>query len=425
MNGNSRNTLENSNVDFLIFEHRKIFEINDDNYTFFAYNFYFFYLTQKQNRTTGNKFRDEDETKFKQLFQSKVNNKRQSQKLHVTHDNYWSLNEGRIVERTIEKFKLNYQDRHFFGLKRLSTDSNETIQMLKIKQSVGIYLQILKTLILIIGWATRFFPNFLSLNRKMTKEFLPPFPIFRFIVQLCRLKILEIVANQYLKRSFYREIYFSNYYSLKSMAICSAARKLGLKTINLQHGIQGARHPAFNFRAFKSVKLPNYVPVRFYCYYLDKRHNLCHPQFEVILNNFEQKSTARNKCRKILVTMQPSFSFNKYFFDMFDNLANRGVQINFKLHPRSNPQNNLIRKFCQKKNLSILPSNINIREALKGIDAHVKGFSSSALDAAELGVKTYFIDERAVELYDSLIANAAAEFYISSEELLQNLMLYD
>ena len=30
----------------------------------------------------------------------------------------------------------------------------------------------------------RFFPNFLSLNRKMTKEFLPPFPIFRFIVQL-------------------------------------------------------------------------------------------------------------------------------------------------------------------------------------------------------------------------------------------------
>ena len=123
--------------------------------------------------------------------------------------------------------------------------------------------------------------------------------------------------------------------------------------------------------------------------------------------------------------MQPSFSFNKDLFDMFDNLANRGVQINFKLHPRSNPQNNLIRNFCQTKNLSILPSNINIREALKGIDAHVTGFSSSALDAAELGVKTYFIDERAVELYDSLIANAAAEFYISSEELLQNLMLYD
>ena len=87
-------------------------------------------------------------------------------------------------------------------------------------------------------------------------------------------------------------------------------RKLGLKTINLQHGMQGARHPAFNFRAFKSVKLPNYVPVRFY-YYLDKRHNLKPSQFEVILNNFEQKSTARNKCRKILVTMQPSFSFNK------------------------------------------------------------------------------------------------------------------
>ena len=205
------------------------------------------------------------------------------------------------------------------------------------------------------------------------------------------------------------------------MAICSAAKNIGISTINLQHGIQGALHPAFNFRAFKVIKLPKYVPAIFNCYYLGNRHNLYHPDISVNLKKRETQPIRKKQLKKILVTLQPSFYLNHEIKNVFLRLAKRGVEIKFKPHPRVNPQYDEIKNLCKFNNMEILPNNIHISEALKDIDAHITGFSSSGLDAVKAQVKTYFLDKRANEIFSSIIENNKAEVCTSTRDLIKKL----
>ena len=201
------------------------------------------------------------------------------------------------------------------------------------------------------------------------------------------------------------------------MAICSSAKKLGLKTKNLQHGVQGPDHPAFNFRSFTPMKLPSYVPDIFYCYYLEANHNLKHPQLKIVYQGKQEKSIKPKDIKNILITMQPSFEFTSAYRRIFYKLAKRHYHIYFKLHPRSNPQREVIEKLCLNDGLEILPIDISINFALRNIDLHITGFSSSAIDAWELGVKTYFLDERAMNLYPNLISKNNAEFFATARDL--------
>ena len=412
MSGNFRNIIENSKVDNVFYEYRKIFKKHGDEYAFFAYVFYFFYSTQRDQKQNF-----EQKSGIEKISCSINSEKRK--KLHVTHKNHWSLQADKKIERTVSKFNLDYNDRHFFY------ENNQNRDILLILFDFDLCIKIFTKTIASILWSVWFLLKALPLKRRLGSLNLPPFPRIRFVIQLYRYEIYKIHAEKFLKSNYYKEVFFSCYYTLRSMAICSPAKNLGLTTINLQHGVQGPKHPAFNFSSFRTLKLPAYVPDIFYCYYLAVDHNLKHPELKIVHQGKKEKLIKQKDVKNILITMQPSFEFGSTFQTVFYELAKRGYSIYFKLHPRSNPQKEAIENLCSNDGLEILPVDIPIHVALRDIDLHITGFSSSAIDAWELGIKTYFLDEKARGLFASLMSKNSAEFCTSAQELNEKFNHYD
>ena len=303
-------------------------------------------MTQKNTKPFEAKI-DKEVIETLKINKTKFLKNKEIKKLHITHDNYWSYKKNKLVERTIEDFNLSYSNRHFYGAKKICNSGFDLSSKIKFKIIAIFNISNLKAILLLLSWIIGFLKNSIPLNRQLAEANLPLFPLGRFVVYLFRFKIYEIMAKQWLSENVYEEVYFSNYYSLNSMAICSAAKSLRISTINLQHGIQGSLHPAFNFRAFKTIKLPKYVPAIFNCYYLGNRHNLSHPDISVILKKRIKKSIQKKRLKKILVTLQPSFYFDQEIKNVFLRLAKLGVEIKFKPHPRVNPQYDEIKNLCK------------------------------------------------------------------------------
>ena len=139
-------------------------------------------------------------------------------------------------------------------------------------------------------------------------------------------------------------------------------------------------------------KLNNVCYIEFYCYFLNEDHNMDHPELRIKLIVFEHKTLLANINKNVLITLHPSFYYTEDMLNELKRLATNGWHIYFKLHPRANPQINSIQILCKSENISLLPHMLHINEALQNVGIHVTGFSSSAIDAAAVGVKTYFLD---------------------------------
>ena len=422
MIGNIRSLFEKADLDFLFCEHSAIFQVLADDYSLFAYQFYFFYHTQ--NSQTSLSYQDQEKVLEAHTFTRNRKKNTEIKRLHITHQNYWTLKEKKLVERTIVNFNLGYFDRHFYDESKSSVYHSSDADILSFQLRIQSFLEMMKTCFSLTLWIAKFWKNHRLFSGFLMRRGLPKFPFSQFIARLLMLKFYESNAKYNLKNSSYDEIYFSNYYSLKSLAICSAGKSLGLKTLNLQHGVQGCRHPAFNFRAFKSKKLPQYVPDTFYCFYLNVNHSLIHPETTVIMKKHNTVVNRSEKVKSVLFSMQPSFSMNDDVISALKKLAESGILVKLKQHPRASFCNPLISDLCKSDGITILSNNLHISNALEDVEVHITGFSSSAIDAAKVGVKTYFMDRRALELYSSLISEGFAEVCKSADDLIEKIEMH-
>lgn len=219
-----------------------------------------------------------------------------------------------------------------------------------------------------------------------------------------------------------KKIYVVSWYFPDMMGVISAAHEAGLKTIDIQHGKQGAFQAMYNGWDSLDLKF-NYkmMPDFFWCWgsptknEISKSGVLRRSHFPIIGGNQwfnyyfekvarEKKITAKNG-KVLLYSMQPPQSNNlkrvpEFIKGFMRN--NRGIYIVFRLHPNDkNAKLHVEKELALTKctNYEISGDKKTLYNDLIGSTHHITAYSSVCYEAELLGVPTMLFGKDSKAMY--------------------------
>lgn len=231
------------------------------------------------------------------------------------------------------------------------------------------------------------------------------------------------------------------YYNLPMFAMNYAANKLGVKSIDLQHGGQGKQHIAYTY-----LKIPpegyNLLPQIFWCWddaskndisswtSLSKAHKVIqggNPWLEYLTVE-NKKNRETNGKRIILYTMQLD-SIEDFIVDAIRNTPEE-YEWWLRLHPRKLSMRDNIEKKMVEEGLS---HKVEIDKAISqplpqillSSYIHLSRYSGSIIEAAQLGVPNIILDKTGAEIYKDYVQNGKAIVLASQKGIdLVNLIVH-
>jgi hypothetical protein len=235
-----------------------------------------------------------------------------------------------------------------------------------------------------------------------------------------------------------KTMYTANFYSAESMALTITCKRLGVCTINMQHGNQSVVHPAFG--EWKSMPLQGYetIPSIFYCWddisaasilAWDNHNHIAkvvgNPLVKLKEYYFKNKNTKNNKCKIILVTLHPRIGLAPQVIIEAIRMSHKtDWSWIIRLHPRQKEKNVLnLYNECSDNLIVQSPDEMNLYESLLKCNIHITGFSSCALEAEYFDVETIFIDKRAASYYPKLVEKDNSVICESAEALYKRLAI--
>ena len=222
-----------------------------------------------------------------------------------------------------------------------------------------------------------------------------------------------------------REILLTDYYNVGNLALIKAAHELGLKVIELQHGLISEAHTAYFFsrklsRNLVPDELLYFLPIDFRSeqFYIDpvNTREVEHPLFrsisgkEIFLKEFET-NIRKNHKNIALFTLQDTSE--KEMTELIVEIAHEFPETLFILLPRM--------VFSMKGKL---PLNIyvdwshNFYELLQIADFHLTHYSTCALEASIMGIKSICIDreQMASKMFKSEIEKDSPYLLIANDK---------
>jgi hypothetical protein len=263
--------------------------------------------------------------------------------------------------------------------------------------------------------------------------------------------LVKILFVEYYSRYFKRllvrinlaRICTANYYNLDSMALILAGHRLGIPTINIQHGAQSKTHPAFS--QWLNVPQRGYeiLPNEFHCWdelsadvirdwaKTTNKHSsevIGYPWADSWKNqdismSLPDEITRISSNFNILVTLQPSVGlFPQIIIDTITNGDPEWIWW-VRPHPRQISDSNISR---MNETYSELPARVHILQAvnlplpalMSFTNIHITGFSSSVQEASLFGLQTILFHDSAQSYYFEYIQNGKAVFAPNSESCL-------
>jgi hypothetical protein len=245
-----------------------------------------------------------------------------------------------------------------------------------------------------------------------------------------KLCIIHTAANKIqdiVKKNKILTFYTSNYYNTPNYCLLLAFNRCNLVTYSIQHGNQSYFHPAFH--PFNNVPSNGFevVPKHFICNDNKSTESiqLWNPKFHstIIENQYfvSRDSSSKNSSFTILVTLQPRLGIMPNLIVETIRLSTRyPILWKIRPHPRFNflEVNNNYNSF---NNCIVCdPSKSDIHTSLSSCNLHITGFSSSFIDANSIGIKTFFIDKRALSYYKNY--NIDSFLFQESKHLLSRIL---
>ncbi|WML88576.1 hypothetical protein [Thiothrix subterranea] len=234
----------------------------------------------------------------------------------------------------------------------------------------------------------------------------------KLMQRLSRFKRLTNYFNKKLIAIKPRILFIVTYYSIIGMALLHASRKRGIKSVDIQHGVQGAMHVAYG--VWDNIPFDGYscLPDFFWVWSENENKTLkiANPRHQVIVaGNIQQfywqekrhplqkkllsVIEASKKTTIILVSLQPveSTLVDEIVTTIKNNRFPQCFWL-FRLHPCMNKEwdSHLDRKLsayplsCEYKISSELP----LPSVLNIISGHVTLYSSVTIEAAAIGIST-------------------------------------
>jgi hypothetical protein len=229
----------------------------------------------------------------------------------------------------------------------------------------------------------------------------------------------KLVLNQYRKFHFFKEYYFQLIkelepkvvfvvcsYTLKYMALMKVCKKLGVRTIEIQHGNIHKNHPGY---IYKEVSSNDYFPDELFAYGSQFKDLLLNKSKlwekskikligNAVLESLFKHTQALNfnvlKGKKI-IGISSQGAVNKYLIPFVQQLLEilpEEYHIVYKLHPDEYHQKNWYAPLSISKNISLIDNNdITVYEVLKTSFVHTTVFSTTLYEASFFGLPNILI----------------------------------
>ena len=241
----------------------------------------------------------------------------------------------------------------------------------------------------------------------------------------------KILRLYYVKKRLYnilykclqpRAIFFVEYY--RDIARVKAAKELGIKTIEVQHGSIGSEHPAYN----SHIKIdPDYYPDLLFTYGEGEKKNptngffyksdQIYPVGNFIIDHVNESYQVEKTLQQDISCYRKSAAITlqktivKEVMSFIIEAAEIDDEILFLIVPREP----LSQNWSLPKNVRIV-SEPNFYQLMKYVDVHVTSFSSCALEAPSLGVRNILlnINNYAKIYYGSLLQDKSTTSYVET-----------
>lgn len=244
-----------------------------------------------------------------------------------------------------------------------------------------------------------------------------------------------------LRRTSPRAVFIVGYYSIEGMAATFACRKLGIASVDIQHGRQGDLHPAY--ASWTKVPESGYgvLPTYFWCWSeseaktigrwtgrVERWHkavvggNVWLDQWRVGGHEFVYRYDRRigavlskhPGCRHILAALQVDLADEKTLAPVLE--AMRCSPSNWRwwvrLHPTMTRERDRIRRMLNAHGITDFELDVAtdypLYAVLRHVDVHVTHSSSTVIEAEQFGVPSVIFSEVGAEFFPEQIQSGCA-----------------
>jgi hypothetical protein len=237
-----------------------------------------------------------------------------------------------------------------------------------------------------------------------------------------------------------RLVFISNYYNIQHQAVIYNAKKLGIKTIELQHGTINNKHPAYNvFDKLDKSFFPDYlfafgdyVKIVFEKnnYFMEKDNALPIGSWYIDYINNEYKASEETikmfgnfrKNYKRIVAVSSQWTTENKLIDFLKKSASLSKNVLYIFVPRNVNKDYSSAKFPE--NIIIL-KDLNVYQIINESNFHATVCSTCALEAPTLGVPNILIniDNLGENEYSDILANRDVTRFVDTEVEFVDLIL--
>ena len=269
-------------------------------------------------------------------------------------------------------------------------------------------------------------------SNKFTSGFSSNFEKDKIITQIDYIHNLSNFFRRALKQINPEKIYILCYYSTNVFAFVHAANKLGIETIEMQHGAQTKTHLAYG--SWSKVPKGGYdlIPKTFWHWNEDSSktikswsNGISNIKSIVVgnpwANYWSNKKQNYYTNNFILYSLQPKpYTIEQLFPESIIKLIkNTKFKWFLRFHPRQNNMDNIVEFLCKKKLINYVEiekaSNDPLPVLISNCRLHITNSSGTTMEAELFKKKTILIDEIGKIYYPEIIERGFAKCIIKTE----------
>lgn len=241
-----------------------------------------------------------------------------------------------------------------------------------------------------------------------------------------------------LRKTRPRCVFVVCWYSAENMAVMHECHALGIRTVDLQHGVQGPAHLAYG--AWKAIPSNGYslMPSVFWCWDEDSTSNidrwaattphralhLGDPFLEKIASMAPDARWNSDGRKRVLYAIQPQIGVIPASVISTIKATRGEAQWIIRTHPNFKYTTSDIVAILEREGLAnevIIDdgSATPIVALLGSCHLHVSDFSSVLLEAAALGIPSTAVHPYAADVFPELLAKGAFNLSLNAEDLLE------
>jgi len=260
-----------------------------------------------------------------------------------------------------------------------------------------------------------------------------------FLIKILRVYNYSVYFERILKKAKPSLVIVEGFYSYIAMGMVLAANRLGIKCVDVQHGVQSENDFLFSHWDNLPDKGYEVLPDIFWCWSDEEKINISqwakstnlysantggNPVLEIDEENNDEadEQLFNSDDVKILYTHQADFELSELFVKILKSSPD-----NWKWYIRFHPQypeaaekiSQILPSYNLKNIFTDKISELPLPVVLKEMDLHVTEFSSTVLEAETLGIHSIILSEYGSSLFNKQIERGTAN-YVTSENMFIN-----